>query len=1019
MQGSGTVSIKRSLLWLALFAVVLTGFRLWWIQYHQVSDVPEAAAGYVDLSGWQFTDNQSIPIDGEWLFVPEYDLRGTSGIRQTGRPVKVPSDWKSVLESVNAVEEYGIGTYHLRIRLPEGSEGLYGLQIKKATSASKVYIDGKPIGGQNELHTDQSEHASEKGPYTVLFHPTQQEIELAITVSNFDIPFQGGLLGSVHLGNVDAIRYEERATNLLQLVVAVMFLLHSVYAFYIYFAGKLKKQKEVLYYGLLLLLSGVSNLIDDNVVLQLPIPVEWSNKLLLFIFLTVLAVMVKFVKYLYKVETKWDSWLIATYGLLLIAMLAVPFRLYPALINFLGIYYIAGNLYMYWNTLVVLKKGHRDAIFILLFIASYTSNISWGTAVKAGVTSYPYYPFDFVMMMLAIALLLLVRHVRLVKLSEQQTVELQRADQLKDEFLTNTSHEIRNPLHGITNIAYSILTDPSERLTDENRKSLLLLLQIGKQLSFTLNDLLDSTKLKDNRLRIDKGPVDVQGTVSAAIGMVGFLKNGKRITLQSEIPSSFPSVEADGNRLIQILFNLLQNAVKFTEAGTVTVSASHDGKMAAITVKDTGIGIDEAFQDKIFDRYAQAADGASSSGGVGVGLPICRQLVELQGGTISVVSAPGEGAAFTFTLPLATDRGKQAEVGEPIAGLDLAASDPLFEATRADAGSRCRPHILAVDDDWVNLQVLERLLRSEYRLTTVQTAEEALGKLECDVFDLLIIDVMMPGISGYELTKRIRERHSLSELPILLLTARSQSEDVNAGFLAGANDYVAKPVEALTLQARVRALTNLKDAVKEQQRMEAAWLQAQIKPHFLFNTLNTIASLGGVDPDRMVELLTEFGNYLRRSFTADNTQDLIPLSDELDLVKSYLYIEQVRFSSRLHVAWEVEDVDDFLVPPLAIQTIVENAVSHGVLKKTEGGTVSIHIRNFGESCEVTIKDDGAGMTQQELEGVFQSKSTDECGIGLKNTQQRLIRLFGAKLVIESAKGTGTTVAFRIPRTNGE
>src|SRR5699024_8343022 len=153
---------------------------------------------------------------------------------------------------------------------------------------------------------------------------------------------------------------------------------------------------------------------------------------------------------------------------------------------------------------------------------------------------------------------------------------------------------------------------------------------------------------------------------------------------------------------------------------------------------------------------------------------------------------------------------------------------------------------------------------------TVTSVEEALKQLEKKEWDLIISDVMMPAMSGYELTRSIRENYAISELPILLLTARSNPEDIYTGFLAGASDYVTKPVDALELNVRVHTLTNLHASINERLWMEAAWLQAQIRPHFLLNTLNAIISLSEIDRARMVRLLEEFAHYLQSSFYLKN-----------------------------------------------------------------------------------------------------------------------------------------------------
>lgn len=215
--------------------------------------------------------------------------------------------------------------------------------------------------------------------------------------------------------------------------------------------------------------------------------------------------------------------------------------------------------------------------------------------------------------------------------------------------------------------------------------------------------------------------------------------------------------------------------------------------------------------------------------------------MELHGETLEVKSASGQGSAFTFALAL-SDSPVQREA-------DFAAVLPLVYAETAAAtdsnirygtdddsavveGS-VRSSVLAVDDDPLNLKILENILAGKsFDIVAVTSGKDALSHLNTRVWDLVIVDVMMPHMSGYELTRAIRERYSSSELPVLLLTARNNPEDIATGFLAGANDYIVKPADAMELKVRVRALTDLNRSVRERLRMEAAWLQAQIKPHF-------------------------------------------------------------------------------------------------------------------------------------------------------------------------------------------
>src|SRR5699024_1533818 len=232
--------------------------------------------------------------------------------------------------------------------------------------------------------------------------------------------------------------------------------------------------------------------------------------------------------------------------------------------------------------------------------------------------------------------------------------ELQLADQKKNEFLVNTSHELRNPLHGVINIAQTLLDDQEGSLTEKNKEDLTLLVRIGKQMSFTLDDLLDVTRLQESDIQLHKKDVNLHTVTNGLLDMIHFITEGKDLTFQQNIPASFPAIKADENRLIQILFNFIHNAVKFTNEGSVTIDASYSGKMATITITDTGIGIDEQIQHSIFQPYKQKDDHTTAiSGGIGLGLHICKQLVELHGGTIEVESQVGQGSTFSFTIPLA------------------------------------------------------------------------------------------------------------------------------------------------------------------------------------------------------------------------------------------------------------------------------------------------------------------------------------------------------------------------------
>ncbi|GAB3789704.1 ATP-binding protein [Virgibacillus kimchii] len=987
--------------------------------YHQTPDHPQAEQGVIDLTDWEFSDNQVITLDGEWEFIPNQFIEPYEDVSNEEKIlISVPDDWNSYQENESA---YGYGTYRLNMHLPNEEQQLYGLRMTSVRSAGAVFIDGNLMveSGAPATIAEQSEGA--RFPFSTFFHTETNELALTVHVSNFEIPFWGGINESVQIGTANAISTENNRSITLQIVVAVIYLLHSMYAFIVYFLGKGRYQKEILFFGFMLLAHGVTILIDDDGALQLPIDLIWYYKLLLFLFISTLLALATFVKYLFRVKTRFYALILYLAIFSVVIGLILPFHYLAYLAVLVIILYILAITFLFMETIKAVRNNDPDAIFILLFVTSYTSNVIWGALIILGFVDIPYYPFDFLISIIMIALLLFNRHIRMAQINEQQTKELQEADKSKDEFLANTSHELRNPLHGVINIAQTILDDKEEKLSEKNRDNLKLLINVGQRMTFTLNDLLDVTRLQEHRIKLKKDNIDLRTVSHGVLDMVRFMADGKELQFNLNIPHAFPNVHADENRLIQILFNLLHNAVKYTNSGTITISADHNNKMAKVYVQDTGVGMSKEVLNKIFQPYEQEDSSITSiGGGLGLGLSICKQLVELHGGEIIVDSMSGKGSTFSFTLPLIGSSAHEAERKSEAA----ATIDSVQEVNVVDEAEHSNNHfgmrgskakILIVDDDPVNLRVLETMLASGYEVITASSGEQALDLVNDGRLDLIISDVMMPYMSGYELTSIIRNQFTISELPVLLLTARNQLEDIYTGFHAGANDYIVKPVDALELKVRVRALTNLRQSIQEQLRLEAAWLQSQIQPHFLFNTLNTIASLSEIDTDRMTMLLNEFGNYLRKSFDANNTESHVPLENELDLIKSYLYIEQERFGDRLQVKWEMEESLEFYIPPLTVQPLVENAVRHGVLKQLNGGTITIRITDQYSHFEIVIVDEGVGMEQEKIREILDEQPKNENGIGVANTNKRLKKLYGKGLKIESEPGKGTTVKFEVPK----
>lgn len=398
-------------------------------------------------------------------------------------------------------------------------------------------------------------------------------------------------------------------------------------------------------------------------------------------------------------------------------------------------------------------------------------------------------------------------------LEQQKTVEaqkqslesLKKADKLKDEFLANTSHELKTPLNGIIGIAESLVDGATGKLQADTNKNLGMIISSGKRLSALVNDILDFSKLKNKELSIQEKPLDIRALTDVVINLSIPLLKGKSIELINEIPKNIPNAKGDENRVQQILHNIIGNSIKFTETGSIKINAIENDGFLEISITDTGIGIAKEKQEDIFKSFEQAdASTERIYGGTGIGLSITRQLVELHGGKIWVESEQGKGSTFSFSLPVTTEKAvfEKKEIKQAI----------IEEGSKSEIKPSVNgTKVLVVDDEPVNIQVLtNQLSLQNYSVIQAYNGQEALDYIEKnEIPDIVLLDVMMPRMSGYEVCEKIREQFASANLPVIMLTAKDRVVDIVEGFTNGANDYLIKPFHKDELLMRIKTHLSL------------------------------------------------------------------------------------------------------------------------------------------------------------------------------------------------------------------
>jgi signal transduction histidine kinase len=631
--------------------------------------------------------------------------------------------------------------------------------------------------------------------------------------------------------------------------------------------------------------------------------------------------------------------------------------------------------------------------------------------------------------------------------------QLHRLDAARTAFFANVSHELRTPLALILGPIDAVLGAPS--LSDSDRRSLSIVRRNAQRLLAQVNDLLDVAKVESGAMRARYAAVDLAAVVAATASCFDALAEERRIAYTVTAPAALPA-QIDPAQIGRVLLNVLSNAFKFAPTGgEVACTLAAAGPAATITIRDSGPGIPAGARPHIFERFYQVeSDATRRAGGTGLGLAIAREFVVLHGGTIDIDDAPGGGARFTITLPLAAPPGTV--LGEATTlGAGLAAA--AVESSRAEGRTAAAPadvdeqaaRILVVEDHPEMNRFLAETLGDVYRVDTAFDGADALEKVRRERPDLIVTDIMMPGMSGDRLIRELRRRRDMADVPIIVLSARAD-EALRIELLRdGAQDYVTKPCAREELLARVRtfielqrrqraleaALTALRRSQEEVVRREKLALLGRLAAgvaHEIRHPLGVIANsayyLGLVhgharaDVREHLDLIaaqiavaeTILGDLTTYAMRAPTLPAPTPIPRLIE--------EQLQRVGRLdHVEARVHIADD--LPEVVIdEAQVGQALYNLLLNATQaldggGGRVTVRAERAGDDVRVDVSDDGPGIPPDQHEQIFEPLfSTRPRGIGLGLPVSRtLVEANGGSLTVRSRPGRGTTFSVHLPR----
>ncbi len=808
----------------------------------------------LDLSSVEWQRGHVYSMAGAWDFFWQQWLLPHDHIPAT-HTLTVPGAWHKTASALSGdsapITPTGYGTYRIKVQLPPKHAGPFYLSMPDMASAYTLWVNGENAGGNGVVARNELEEKPAYLPKVYSLMPDEQGlIELVIHTSNFHYQW-GGIWYAPTITDESGL-FSIREQPLIKAGIVGSLLMATGLLSLLMFLSR-RKDKKVLFFSLLCFAIGLRRLLIDERVLYLFGFGDWST-LQAIENITIYLILPFFLAYFHYLFPKdvprklmWTGWAIATPFIL--AALVSPVAVYT---SFNVPFQIACGLIVplvFWYYTCALRAKRRSsrifgfslAIFALAAIndsLNYSYLIDTPNMIHIGALA-------FVLFQLSAMIRRYFANFKTIETMSAElfarNAELEKLDSFKDEFLATTSHELRTPLHGIYGLAQR-LHDNAQNLSSEQRHQVELIEATSQRLTSLVNDILDFSSIKHGKLNLQISKLHLPTLLHTTANTLRPLLHGKHVELSIDVDESLSQIEADAHRIQQVLFNLLGNAIKFTEQGDIRLTAKQVDDFANICIEDSGCGLPDGAQDLLFEPFSQSIN-ANPTQSSGLGLAITRQLLQLHGSELSLGTSQWGGTRACFKLPLVQPHQAAAEsldsdslTDAAVATLSTSNNDTtptLIEQARPNQftvpfGEQAR--VFYADDEEINRELVRSLLeQAGYRVCTFGSAKDLLKELNRTTPELVLLDLMMPGMSGIEACREIRTRFDHFNLPIMMLTARYQISDIVDALGAGANDYLIKPYHEQELLARLFSQLSVRRLW--QASAENARLQGEVNRH--------------------------------------------------------------------------------------------------------------------------------------------------------------------------------------------
>lgn len=803
-------------------------------------DLPPAKSGVLDLRHYSFSDNEFYPLSGQWEFYwnKQYFPKDFENNKLLANKtfVEVPATWSKLKSAKNSRK--GFATYRLKILLPKGDEHL-AIRYGGLTTAGNIYVNGTLLNSAGKFSTAQVNSAPDT--YADFFEfsaPKDGVADLLIQVSSYEQYWSSGLTEIIYIGSRKAITTKNTQLYSFEVFLIGAFLIIAFYHLMLFIYNK--DDLPMLLFALLSFDVGLRIFTGGEVLIahvfpfvpyQIYVRIEYISWYLGSpLFLHFVISLFEYTRYRLFVRINY----LIGFAFTIFALLVPTFVFTQTKVVFQVIF-----LMQMLSSFYFLAKAYRDEKYgirlflvasILMLLSLIHDILNSNGSIKTGVYLAPLGMSLFFYAQIAILAYRFYDSFRKsVLLSDElqtKNMELMHINSLKDEFLLKTSDELKAPLKGILGMVDSVLSgDNSGNISSIDKQHLALIYSSSTQMLQQINDSLDFSKLNNQNLELQITPVDLSKIIFLSSSVWNANKVGE-IQLNNAVVQRY-FVYADEQRLQQSLYNLIYITEYYGDGKIINIAAEPKGDVLYITISSSSLSIKtENFEHSLDEGPNENLRNSLFN------LSISKKLIELQKGKLTLLKENEEKTiGFQIALPLAKEilQVHKAQTNESFSPMELVKNfednlrlqDEILKGSLFFQTEDYEFSALIISSDNLTDSIVENYLHTlKIRSTFTQTGEQGLKALELDSsFDVIIIENSLPDMSGYELSKLIREKHKLSELPILMVTSSNQMDEVLDVFENGANDYITKPFAKNEFLVRINLLISYKVAMLEREKI--------------------------------------------------------------------------------------------------------------------------------------------------------------------------------------------------------